>query len=209
MLVNKSTDKSATKHLAVVVRLLDENKYIVRDKFLTLIEIRDGSALGIYNAITDFFTKHSVSYKSHLIGLVVADGASAMFGRHHSVKALLEKDIHNLYSIKCICHSIALIESYATQKIPDEIEKTVRDIYTYFMYSFKRQNQYDEFQSFCEIKPHKILKPCQTIWLSLHLCIKRILKQLRALKLYFQDEQKKINKTYLTITIKLMKYLNA
>ena len=187
MLIDESTDKSATKNLAIVVRLLDFDNYIVRDQFLSLIEICDGSALGIYNAIINFFNKHSVPYKNNLVGFA-ADGASTMFGRHHSVKTLLKNDIPNLYTMKCICHSLALVASYATQKIPDEIEKTVREIYTYFMYSFKRQTQYEEFQSFCEIKPHKILKPCQTRWLSLHVCIQRILEQLQALKLYFQSE---------------------
>lgn len=38
------------------------------------------------------------------------------------------------------------------------------------------------------MRPHKILKPCQTRWLSLHSCIKRILEQLNALKLFFQSE---------------------
>lgn len=56
MLINESTDKSATKNLAVVVRLLDFDNYIIRDQFLSLIEIRDGSALGIYNVIINFFT---------------------------------------------------------------------------------------------------------------------------------------------------------
>lgn len=58
-----------------------------------------------------------------------ADGASTMFGSKHSVKVLFENDIPNLYAMKCICHSLALVASYATQKIPDSIEKLVRDIY--------------------------------------------------------------------------------
>lgn len=42
-IIDESTDKSATKHLAVVVRLLDFNVYEVRDEFLCLIDISDGS----------------------------------------------------------------------------------------------------------------------------------------------------------------------
>jgi len=187
MIIDESTDKSATKHLAVVVRLLDLHVYEVRDEFLCLIDISDGSALGVYNAIVNFFSEHSIPYKKNLVGFA-ADGASAMFGTKHSVKVLFEKDIPYLYSMKCICHSLALVASYATKKIPDSVEKLVREIYTYFMYSFKRQSEYHQFQIFCELRPHKILKPCQTRWLSLHSCIKRILEQLNALKLYFQGE---------------------
>jgi len=159
----------------------------VRDGFLCLIDISDGSAQGVYNTIVHFFAEHSVPYKKNLVGFA-ADGASAMFGSKHSVKVLFEKDIPYLYSMKCICHSLALVASYATKKIPDSVEKIVREIYTYFMYSFKRQNEYKQFQTFCELRPHTILKPCQTRWLSLHSCIKRLLEQLNALKLYFQGE---------------------
>lgn len=187
MIIDESTDKSATKHLAVVVRLLDFNVYEVRDEFLCLIDISDGSALGVYNTIKQFFSEHSIPFEKNLVGFA-ADGASAMFGSKHSVKVLFENDIPYLYSMKCICHSLALVASYATQKIPDSIEKLVREIYTYFMYSFKRQSEFKQFQTFCELRPHKILKPCQTRWLSLHSCVKRILDQLNALKLYFQGE---------------------
>jgi len=111
-----------------------------------------------------------------------------MFGSKQSVKLLFEKNIPYLYSMKCICHSLALVASYATKKIPDSVEKIVRKIYTYFMYSFKKQSEYKQFQTFCKLRPHTILKPCQPRWLSLHSCIKRLLEQLNALKLYFQGE---------------------
>lgn len=55
-------------------------------------------------------------------------------------------------------------------------------------YSFKRQLEFKEFQTFLEIKPHKLLQPSQTRWLALHDCNTRILEQLKALKLYFQAE---------------------
>ncbi|XP_008181153.1 uncharacterized protein LOC103308832 [Acyrthosiphon pisum] len=141
MIIDESTDKSATKHLAVIVRLLDHNVYEVRDEFLCLIDMSDGRAQGVYNTIINFFGEHFVPYKKNLVGFA-ADGASAMFGSKHSVKVLFEKDIPYLYSMKCICHSLVLVASYATKKIPDTIEKLVGEIYTYFMYSFKRQSEY-------------------------------------------------------------------
>jgi len=116
-----------------------------------------------------------------------SDGANTMFGSHHSVKTLLHNDIPHLFVIKCIiCHSLALCASYDSSKLPDVKENLVRDVYTYFKYSFKRQTELKEFQVFVELKPHKLLQPSQTRWLSLHLCVKRILEQYSALKLYFQ-----------------------
>lgn len=112
-----------------------------------------------------------------------------MFGVNHSVKKLLENDIPKLFVIKCVCHSLALCASYATGKIPDYVENMVRDIYNYMKYSFKRQNEFNQFQVFTDTKPHKLLKMSQTRWLSLHCCIKRILEQLKALQSYFKSEQ--------------------
>lgn len=54
--------------------------------------------------------------------------------------------------------------------------------------SFKRQSEYKEFQSFVDAKPHKLLQVCQTRWLALHCCVKRVLEQYKALKLYFRGE---------------------
>ena len=187
ILIDESTDKSSTKHLAIVVRLMDYDEYKVRDEFLSLVEVKNCTAQGIYELIVNFFLKYSVPYKKNLIAFA-SDGANTMFGQHHSVKTLLENDISNLFVMKCICHSLALCASYACQKIPDEIEDTIRNIYTYMKYSFKRQLEFKEFQTFLEIKPHKLLQPSQTRWLALHDCNTRILEQLKALKLYFQAE---------------------
>ncbi|XP_022161707.1 uncharacterized protein LOC111027616 [Myzus persicae] len=125
----------------MVIRMLDySNSQMVRYEFLSLIKVSDASALGIHKTIEKFFEDNSVPYKNNLIGFA-ADGASAMFGIHHSVKTF-----------------------------------------------FKRQTMFKEFQYFVDTKKHKLLKPCQTRWFSLHSTIKRILEQLALLKLYFQAE---------------------
>lgn len=193
ILIDESTDKSSIKTLAIIVRLMDLNKFIVRDEFFSLTEITNGTAQGIYDAITNVFEKHNIAYKTNMVGFA-SDGANTMFGSHHSVKTLLQNDIPNLFVMKCICHSLALCASYASNKLPDSVENLVRDVYTYFKYSFKRQTEFKEFQVFVELKPHKLLQPSQTRWLSLHLCVKRILEQYSALKLYFQGQHLLDNK---------------
>ena len=53
--------------------------------------------------------------------------------------------------------------------------------------SAKRGRALKEFQDYCNLKPHKILSPGQTRWLSLEGCVKRLLQQWNALKLYFTN----------------------
>lgn len=187
ILIDESTDKSSIKHLAIVVRILDQEDFIVRDQFACLTEISDASAQSVYDAILNFFQKNSVPYKNNLIGYA-SDGANTMFGKHHSVKTLLEKDVEDLFVLKCVCHSLALCASYACTKLPNDVEQLMREIYTYMKYSFKRQTEFSEFQVFVDTKPHKMLQPSQTRWLSLHSCVKRVLEQYKALKLYFDAE---------------------
>lgn len=159
LIIDESTDKSAIKHLCLVVRLQVNEK--VQDHFLTLIPLEDATSLNIYNKIVDFFKTNQIDYVNNLIGFA-ADGANAMMGRLNSVRSLLLRDIPNLFVQMCICHSFALCASYATNKIPSNVEELTREIYKYFQYSFKKTSEFLKFQEFANLKPHKLLHPSQT-----------------------------------------------
>ena len=62
----------------------------------------------------------------------------------------------------------------------------MRDVYNYFSNSSKRQEQFKVVQHFCNMEPHKLLRPCQTRWLSLHSCVSRLIEQWDAPILFFQ-----------------------
>lgn len=110
LLVVESTDHSSIKNLAVVVRI--NNNFNISDNFLALLPVSDASAQNLYNTITDFFNSNAIPFKDKMIGFV----ADAMMGSRHSLKTLLAKDIPTLFSMKCICHSLALCASYASAK---------------------------------------------------------------------------------------------
>ena len=60
----------------------------------------------------------------------------------------------------------------------------------YFQKSPRRLRQFEEFQSFVECKPHKVLKACQTRWFSLETCVNRLIEQYGALLSYLCTEDK-------------------
>lgn len=184
VLVDESTDVSCQKTLAVVVRNISDNT--VKDQFLKLLEVKDGTAQGLYTLLVDFFVNYNVPYKENLIGFA-SDGCNTMMGQHHSLQSLLKEDVNDLFVLLCICHSLALVASYACKKLPDNIEYLLRDMYSYLQ-SSKRLNEYTEFQNFLNIKPHKILQSSQTRWLSLNSVVNRVLEQFNALKLFFQSQ---------------------
>jgi hypothetical protein len=57
----------------------------------------------------------------------------------------------------------------------------------FFKNGAKRQAMLKEFQIFCNVDPHKILRPAQTRWLSLLSVVKRILEQWEPLRLFFTE----------------------
>ncbi|KAF0705220.1 E3 SUMO-protein ligase KIAA1586-like [Aphis craccivora] len=119
-----------------------------------------------------------------LIGYA-SDGVNVMMGAHNSLATTLKDDIPNIFILKCICHSFHLFASYACTKLPISIEETVKDIYNFLNTSPKRLCKYAEFQTFLNIKQHKMLQPSQTRWLSLLPVVNRLLEQFDAMKLYF------------------------
>lgn len=182
LLVDESTDRTTQKHLCLVVRYLDNNKVV--DSFLGLIKLEEADSSTLYNHIKTFFENNKIPYKDNLIGFA-ADGANVMMGRHHSLMTYLQNDVPNLFIMKCICHSFHLCASYACQKLPRFVEDLTRDIYNYFNSSPKRTSEFTAYQSFCNVKVHKLLHPSQTRWLSVHFVVSRILEQYRPLQLYF------------------------
>lgn len=182
LIVDESTDLSSTKHLCMVARTLIGDK--VADCFLGLISLQEATARALYDAVTKIFADNHIPYKNNMIGFG-ADGANSMLGAHNSLSTLLKNDIPSLFVMKCICHSFALCASKACATLPKDVEDLARDVFSYFQCSPKRMGILKEFQSFVNVRPHKLLHPSQTRWLSLHMVVARLLEQHEALKLYF------------------------
>lgn len=110
-------------------------------------------------------------------------------GRNSSVSARILHDFPGVTIQKCICHSLHLVASEACKAIPRRCEDMARNIYNFFKSSDKRRSELKEFQMFCEVEPHVILRPAQTRWLSLLEVVKRINEQWAPLTLYFTEKR--------------------
>jgi hypothetical protein len=78
--------------------------------------------------------------------------------------------VNDFYTFKCICHSFALCASYARKKLPADLEDLLRNIYNCIASN-------STTQGVLETKPHRMLHPSQTRWLSMEAVVKRILEQ--------------------------------
>ncbi|KAI4454123.1 hat family dimerization domaincontaining protein-related [Holotrichia oblita] len=101
-----------------------------------------------------------------------SDGCNTMMGRRSSVSARMYADYPGLHIHKC--HSLHLVASEACKMLPRRCEDLCRDIHNYFKASAKRKSELKEFQIFCELDPHKMLRPSQTRWLSLAQAVKEL-----------------------------------
>ena len=182
-IIDETTDVSTRKQLAIMACYFDTKCFQSKQILLDMVEVEDSTAAGIYSAFKGVFQTLNIPMVN-IIGYS-SDTTNVMFGAHNSVSQLLKTDVRHVHVVKCSCHLIHLASSYAALKLPKSLEDLCRDVYAHFSRSSRRQDTYKEFQNFFEVEPHKLLSPGQTRWLSLGLCVNRILEQYDALKHYF------------------------
>jgi len=80
--IDESTDVNVIKELVIYVRYLSAYGE-VKNSFLSIIELPNGTAEVVEEKLVLFLEKSSISL-SHLVGFV-SDGANAMTGCHNGV----------------------------------------------------------------------------------------------------------------------------
>lgn len=111
-----------------------------------------------------------------------------MQGANNSLLTRMEEAAPDLFVLKCYCHTFHLVAEHASKILSKTADQLIHDVYNYFKMSPNRQKSYAEFQKFVDVDAHRILKPCQTRWLSVAQCVGRILEQWPALVLFFTAE---------------------
>ena len=114
-----------------------------------------------------------------------------MLGTRNSVMSWLRCRQPALVALHCHCHIAALIANEACKVLLDDMEDLTTDVWYYFQKSTRRLRQFEEFQSFVECKPHKLLKACQTRWPSFEACVNHLIDQYEALLSYFRSTEDK------------------
>lgn len=115
-----------------------------------------------------------------------------MLGSRNSVFSRLKAKQPGLISFHCNCHLVALIANHASKALPDFLEDATIQIWYSFRKVPKRYRNFLEFQVFVESKPHKLLKAGQTRWLSLEMCVNRLLEQYDALCSFSRSSEERL-----------------
>lgn len=195
ILTDESTDISCSKTSCIVVRYFDEGCLKIVSKFWKLQQVYSGNdsaranegatSANLFSGIMKSFEEHNIPLEN-IVGFG-SDGCNVMMGAYNSVSSRFRDVCPGLVIVKCICHSAHLCASEACKQLPSRCEDLARGVYNFLKHSSKRSAQLVQFQLFLDIKPHKILHPSQTRWLSLLAVVSRMLEQWQALKLFFTD----------------------
>lgn len=187
LLLDESTDISVTKYLGLVIIYYSIKAKKITTSFLKLAPLTECTADGIISALKATLNEFGLDYKN--ISGIGTDNASVMTGVNNGVFAKLKADIPGLVLVRCVCHSIQLAVSHASEgTIPRNLEFLISETYNWFSQSSTRQAEYKELYKTINEghDPLKIVRACQTRWLSIHSAVERILKQWCELKTHFE-----------------------
>lgn len=185
ILCDKATDITMNKVFCVNVRFLNKSNEPVT-RFYRLIPVEEGDATGLFASLDIALQKDELHWDK-VIGYA-SDGENLMQGANNSLLTRIERAAPNLFVLKCYCHTFHLVAEHASKVLSKTADQLIHDVYNYFKMSPNRQKSYAEFQKFVDVDAHRILKPCQTRWLSVVQCVSRILEQWPALVLFFTAE---------------------
>ena len=188
--IDESTDITVYQQMGIMLRYFDNNNGKLCCVFYKLEPITNANAESIFAAIDQNFSDSGPICYTNLVGMG-SDGCNVMLGSRNSVMTRLKSKQPSLISFHCNCHVAALIANHACGKLPGYLDDITIQIWYFFHKSPKRQRSFEAYQVFTECKPHKLLKASQTRWLSLEVCVKRLLEQYEALLSYFRSTEEK------------------
>jgi len=192
--IDETSDITNEKWMTFLVRYVDSEALEVRTQLVKLIDIdaRDCSAEKLFNAFKSEMYKLQIPFTNILA--LSCDNASVMTGKYLSFKKKLEEKCKHLLTFTCPCHSAALAAHAACAKMPDFCEEFLRKVVNYINSSPKRSAIFKEFCDCFQDTNRKLLKLCDTRWLSHYICVDRILESWETIK-YFLNEMVVSEKT--------------
>ena len=88
IIIDESTDIFVMQILAVVVRYIDSNKHDVVDALLDTIEVENGTAQHLYEAVKCLLKKRGIFFENVGFG---SDNCSTMMGERSGLKKTVER----------------------------------------------------------------------------------------------------------------------
>jgi len=176
ILIDESTDISVLKFLGITIMYFDNNLKQIISTYLSLVKMESCVAQAIVKAIKVTLISKGLDLQK-LCG-IGTDNAPVMVGVNNGVYKKLKEEIPSLIHIPCVCHSLQLaVSAAASETLPKNIDYLIRETYNWFCHSTLRQAQYANLYRAINDghDPLKIVRSCETRWLSIESAVSRIL----------------------------------
>ncbi|KAK0137821.1 Zinc finger protein 862 [Merluccius polli] len=177
--LDESTDVSVLRQLDIHVRYLDQEGKLCCH-FLALVPIQDGKADSIVGAVREVVEKKEIP--PHLICGLGTDGAAVMTGRINGVAKQLSEIWPGLLCTHCAAHRLALACKDAADKVPymKTFKEHLQQLHLYFRNSANRSAALSAAAAVLGITDLKVKEVKDTRWLSQHLAIQNLQKNISA-----------------------------
>ena len=141
LIIDETTDKGTTKCMSVVIKLFCEKRMRVETKLLNLVRVLGETAAELFETLKEDLRKHDIEI-TNLVGFA-ADTTNVIFGANNSVASRIIAANPHCLTIKCACHSYALMAvTHTCSTLPKNIEQVVKECHNYFAFSSKRSNEF-------------------------------------------------------------------
>ena len=186
LMIDESTDVTITKKLVVYAKIVSHCR--TKARFLTNIDIPDGRAETIYDALMSWTNEKKINLV-HLVGFG-SDGASVMVGSKSGVATRMKALNPFLVSVHCAAHRLALASSEDTKDITylTKFMEMLHAIYNYFHNSVVRSAKLRAVQAALEEPVRSYKEVFSVRWLSLYNAVEAVLRSWPALQTTPGDE---------------------
>ena len=183
-----SADSGGRKQLyPVLIRYYNPQVGRVITEVLSIPSINeDSTGHNIFNLLDAELKKHKLTWEAVIS--FCSDNASVMLGKNKGVAKYIVSEHENVFINGCTCHLAAIAARNAAKILPVQVEDLLVDIMCHMKGSSKRHRQLKDIQEACGLEPKTMLAFCATRWLSLGMCIPRLLENYIPLITFFEKE---------------------
>ncbi|XP_078724825.1 uncharacterized protein LOC144942051 [Lampetra fluviatilis] len=191
LIIDERTDVSCENCLCLLIKYYSTKQELIITTFYRLLTMKSSSAEDICKTIMDCLQEDELPIE-RLIGVGV-DGASMDVGCEKSISMILKESVEHVVVFRCICRSLHLAGSKASEALPNHLEYLVRETYNWFFHNKKHQLEHkDLFKSLNSGEnPLKMTQTGNVRWLGTYEAVSHIVSHWDTLSKIF--EMAKIN----------------
>ena len=186
IMVDESTDISILKQLVCYGRAVVKGK--LKTRFLMIADLPNGKADTITSALSQYLSASGLS--TDAMSSFGSDGARVMTGSCNGVATQLKRSNCQMIAVHCICHRLALACGQAGNEVRylRQVKDGLLTLWKYFHNSPVRSAGLRQIQEVMGSAELKMVKACDTRWLSHKAAVNTLLRSLPAVLVTLQNQ---------------------